>query len=146
MNQQEIINIIDIFAPLGEGYQMTNKEAIEAIKSNYPPAHYSILREALYKAMEVLEWAEWIPCGERLPENLEVVNITWCNRKPEPYYTDIKDVPFTATAVFFDKSWFWYSVYCEDCLSEYGDSPVDKVDDCIEILAWMPLPEPYRGE
>ena len=89
---------------------------------------------------------DWIPCGERLPENLEVVNITWCNRKPEPCYTDIKDVPFTATAVFFDKRWFWYSVCCEDYLSEYGDSPVDKVDDCIEILAWMPLPEPYRGE
>ena len=80
---------------------MTNKEAIEAIKSNYPPANYSILREALDKAIEALEQTEWILCSERLPNDMQAVNITWCNRNPAPYYADIKDVPFVSTGCFY---------------------------------------------
>ena len=34
---------------------MTNEEAIKAIKCNYPPENYTILREALDMAMEALE-------------------------------------------------------------------------------------------
>jgi hypothetical protein len=37
---------------------MTNKEAIEAIKANYPPTHYTILREALDLAIKLLEESE----------------------------------------------------------------------------------------
>ena len=40
---------------------------------------------------------EWIPCSERLPEDLEIVNITWVNHRPMNYYADIKD------NYFFDK-------------------------------------------
>lgn len=34
---------------------MTNKEAINAIKCNYPPENYTILREALDMAIKALE-------------------------------------------------------------------------------------------
>lgn len=34
---------------------MTNKEAIEVIKCNYPPENYTRLREALDMAIEALE-------------------------------------------------------------------------------------------
>lgn len=34
---------------------MTYEEAIEAIKCNYPPSNYSMLREALDLSMKVLE-------------------------------------------------------------------------------------------
>lgn len=34
---------------------MNKKEAIDAIKCNYPPEHYSILREALDMAIKELE-------------------------------------------------------------------------------------------
>ena len=34
---------------------MTNEEAINAIKSNYPPENYTILREGLDMAIEALE-------------------------------------------------------------------------------------------
>ena len=34
---------------------MTNEEAIKAIKCNYPPENYTILREALDMAIEALE-------------------------------------------------------------------------------------------
>jgi len=41
--------------------------------------------------------------------------------------------------------WYWYSTTCADYLGEYGSNDIDKVDDAVEIVAWMPLPEPYQG-
>ena len=32
----------------------------------------------------------WIPVSEKLPEELEPVNITWINHNPESYYADNK--------------------------------------------------------
>jgi hypothetical protein len=89
---------------------------------------------------------EWIPVSERLPENLQTVNVTWQNHEPEPYYHDIKDRSFVATAVYYNEDWYWYSTTCADYLGEYGRNDVDKIDEAIEIIAWMPLPEPYKGE
>ena len=42
--------------------------------------------------------------------------------------------------------WYWWSVDVEDMLTEYGESEHDKVAECIEITAWQPLPEPWKGE
>lgn len=89
---------------------------------------------------------QWVPCSERLPENTEPVNITWVNRKPEPYYADIKNKPFTATGHYHNGKWWWYSVVCQDYLDEYGKCEMDEMDRDIEVIAWMPLPEPYKGE
>lgn len=88
----------------------------------------------------------WIPVSERLPENTEPVNITWVNRKPEPYYADIKDKPFAATGHYCNGRWWWYSAVCQDYLDEYGKCDMDEMDGDIEVVAWMPLPEPYGGE
>ena len=93
-----------------------------------------------------IEPIEWVPCSERLPKDLEVVNITWINHRPMTYYADIKDKPFTATAIHYkDKWWWWYSPICEDMLAEYGKSECDKMDADIEVTAWMPLPKPWKG-
>ena len=87
----------------------------------------------------------WIPVSERLPEDLEPVNITWVNHNPESYYADIKDKPFTATGVYFNGQWYWWSTLCTDILAEYSHNYDDIIDDDIEITAWMPLPQqPYR--
>lgn len=88
----------------------------------------------------------WIPVSERLPEDLEPVNITWVNHNPESYYADIKDKPFTATGVYFNGQWYWWSTLCTDMLAEYSHNYDDIIDDDIEIIAWMPLPEPYKAE
>ncbi len=88
---------------------------------------------------------QWIPCSERLPENTDPVNITWVNRNPPVYYASIKDVPYVATGCYCKGKWWWYSAVCQDYLDEYGESyNVDAVDEDIEIIAWMPLPEPYQ--
>jgi hypothetical protein len=89
---------------------------------------------------------QWIPCSERLPENMEPVNITWVNRDPEPYYMNIKDKPFTATGIYYKGKWYWWSSTCADMLYEYGENEIDEVADGVDIVAWMPLPEPYEVE
>lgn len=86
----------------------------------------------------------WIPCSERFPEEYVPVNVTWINRNPESYYAKIKDVPFSATAVYYNSKWYWYSSTCVDYLIEYGENDFDLVDKGIDIVAWQPLPEPYQ--
>ena len=88
----------------------------------------------------------WIPVSERLPDNTDPVNITWVNHDPESYYADIKDKPFTATGHYCNGRWWWYSADCQDYLDEYGHCDVDAMDDAIEVIAWMPLPQPYKAE
>lgn len=101
-------------------------------------------KAALDAIKELPSVERWIPCSERLPEDLEEVNVTWVNHNPEPYYNFAKDKPFTATAVYHKEKWYWYSSTCADWLAEYGRNPNQEIDDDIEIIAWMPLPEPYE--
>lgn len=42
--------------------------------------------------------AKWIDVNDRLPENLDPVNVVWRCIAPEPYYAHIKDKPFVGTA------------------------------------------------
>lgn len=88
----------------------------------------------------------WIPVSEGLPKDTYPVNITWVNHAPVPYYATIKDKPFTATGCYCDGKWYWYSVTCQDYLDEYRYCDVDSMAEEIEVIAWMPLPEPYKAE
>lgn len=104
-----------------------------------------VMEGALLELPSAQPEQRWIPCSERLPEDLEPVNITWVNHEPEPYYHDIKNKNFVATGIHYRGQWYWYSTTCADYLGEYGSNDIDLVDDAIEIVAWMPLPESYRG-
>ena len=90
--------------------------------------------------------SEWISVDDRLPDELCPVNITWINRNPVLYYAHIKDVPFSATGIYFQGRWYWFSSTCEDCLAEYGRCDADLMDNSIEVTHWMPLPEPQKEE
>lgn len=85
--------------------------------------------------IKALEHTRWIPVSERPPEDLEPVNITWVNHNPESYYADIKDKPFTATGVYFNGQWYWWSTFCIDTLAEYSHNYNDIIDDDIEMIA-----------
>ena len=124
---------------------MKREEAIKIIEGNRPISGYIILNKALDMAITALQnQPVWIPVSERPPEELVPVNVTWINRNPESYYAKIKDVPFSATAVYYNSKWYWYSSTCVDYLSEYGKNDFDLVDKDIDIIAWMELPSAYR--
>lgn len=114
-----------------ESYKRGWNDAIDAIVENEP---------------KVSSEPQWIPCSERTPKDLEAVNVTWVNHNPEPYYSFAKDVPFTASAIYYKGRWFWYSSVCADVLAEYGNNHSDEVDSDVEITAWTPLPKAYKGD
>lgn len=93
-----------------------------------------------YRLDYVLEWKKqyfelvereagadqgWIPCSERSPE------ISIGDRCSEDVITVLKwyDGDITYSIGWYNKSGSWN----EDC------------DNC-KVIAWMPLPEPYKGE
>lgn len=63
---------------------------------------------------------QWIPCSERLPEEGGEYLVT-----AEDYTTEVIVLSYDADA----SDW-----------SDYFDNMYD------EVIAWMPLPEPYKGE
>lgn len=90
--------------------------------------------------------AEWISVKDRLPKELEAVNIVWVNHDPPSYYQHTKNKPFAATAVYYKGNWYWWNATVEDVLAEYGRSDFDFIDKSIEITHWMPLPELPKEE
>lgn len=73
----------------------------------------------------------WIPCSERLPDTQDEYYITWtapvCKGKRFVSITEYC-VPSTGEDPYWDLS---------EHISFYEDA---------EVLAWMPLPEPWKGE
>ena len=87
----------------------------------------------------------WISVEDRLPEDNEAVNVTWVNRSPARYYADIKGKPFTATAVYYHGRWYWWTAIIRNILEDCEKAAEDwEIDDCIDVTAWMPLPDPMK--
>ena len=95
---------------------MTNAEAIETLRANYPDACFGQLREAVDMAIKSLESQDWIPCSDAstLP----------------------KDRTFWVTHMNGYEAWvgelYWDMTEWSDCISD--------------VVAYMPcnIPEPYR--
>ena len=70
---------------------------------------------------------EWIPCAERLPD-VTTECLVWMH--------------FTKSEIYSTKEWLysfgWYF---------RGWHTVHEMDpNAIEVIAWMPLPKPYKQE
>ena len=76
----------------------------------------------------VFEEVKWIPVSEALPENTEFVLLT-IRRLDKSY----NQTPFISVGYV---SWNQTAWWC----AHDGDCDVHNV----EVLAWMPLPEPYK--
>ena len=141
MNEVEPFAIVEPGTTCVIGIGVNNKDVVRVLEQ-MPTAAPSTAQTTETTAPTT---DDWIPVERELPEDLAEVNVTWVNHEPEPYYEHIKSKPFTASAVYYEGKWYWYSSVCADVLAEYGRNDVDKVDDTIEITAWRPFPEPYRG-
>lgn len=125
----------------------TIQDVIKWLKSRAQNVTMAGARKMFQTAAAALEEQDWTPVSKGLPETTDPVNVTWTNNSPEPYYADIKGKRFTACAHYHRGKWWWYSSVCQDLLDEYGESCMaDEVDGAIEIIAWKPIGEPYRGE
>lgn len=133
---RELKNHYDFF------YKEGRSEVDDAVK-NASDTLFNDVAKIIYKQPKA---GEWIPCSDRLPDELVAVNVTWVNRCPEDYYKHIKDKPFTDTAILHDGEWRWWDSTIIDYLKEYGGCIGEIIDESIDILAWQPLPEPWEGE
>lgn len=106
--------------------------------SAYETMIHSIKSEYLYPSVSVAEKAgEWIPVSEMLPEDgIYLVTVERITGKPRIETKSFaKDLNRVDDFSFRKHKCGWY-----DYDSEYG---------CWEdtnVIAWMPLPQPYNGE
>ena len=125
---------------------ISRQAAIDAIMGEPTDAHYpSWYAERLEQLPSAQPEQRWIPCSERLPEDIRPVIVTWKNTDPKSYYQYIVGKHFTGTACYKNGKWYWYSSTTEDMLAEYGRYDSEEFDEAIECIAWMPLPEPYKA-
>lgn len=79
--------------------------------------------------------ANWIPCSERLPEEKDagILKKLGTNKRSDYVIAtvEVKGERMTVTACTYDGAWDWNMKYA---FPDY------------EIIAWMPLPEPYNPE
>ena len=73
---------------------------------------------------------KWIPVAERLPKDGEFVLLTIC-RLDKKYNQN----PFISVGYIGWNQRAWWCAHDGDCDTHN-----------VDVLAWMPLPEPYRGE
>ena len=124
------------------------KQAIEGADEwdgGYNQNREEYIRNAINSIPSADRPREWIPCSERLPEDIRPVLVTWKNNDPASYYQYIVGKHFIGTAHYHRGKWYWYSSVTEDLLAEYGKCDSEEFDEAIEAVAWMPLPEPWKG-
>lgn len=106
---------------------MTRAEAIEKLKSYDPMS----MMPALQMAIKALEEPHWIPCSERLPEEGNSVLITREPFKIKGYEQEVIKAKRSVDPRSGEIEWW---------SPEFGTLTTKAV------LAWMPLPEPWRGD
>jgi len=83
---------------------------------------------------------KWIPCSERLPEVHESGNSV------SGIYMQSNPVLVYGTCEYEDNAQFHVVTYCDDLDGNtYWSTELDAIT-VSGVIAWMPLPEPWKGE
>lgn len=95
--------------------------------------------EALMAEGEIydIDYTGWIPCSERLPEEENTYIVAFdkrCLREDEIQVSD---------AIWKDNQWQYQML--ESFEKRMPRLVVEPIKE-LKIIAWMPLPEPYKGE
>ena len=85
-------------------------------------------REAIYMAIKALKEQDWIPCSERLPNEEERQEAYLRSDHASEFIVMIKGGTRPTTL-----------------LLTHDDQWMDENRMCYKVLAWMPLPTPYKG-
>lgn len=126
--QNEIIDIINDMpsveaVPKSYAEQIRWERDVAVGQLNEIGCQFGQKMDEVKKKLEVLQW---IPCSERLPEEPKE-NPIFGYKRVELYLISVKnaDYPFRA---------FWNGKIFTDGFGK------------VDAIAWMPLPEPYKGE
>lgn len=81
------------------------------------------------------EVQQWMPCSERLPEEKDAGILKKLGTEKRSEYVlatvEVKGERMTVTACTYNGKWDWNMKYA------FPD---------FKVVAWMPLPEPWKGE
>lgn len=80
---------------------------------------------------------QWIPCSERLPENEDIYLVTFDKSNLLDNETQVTD------AYWINNQW-QYGVL-ESYEHRMPKLVVEPIEE-LKVIAWMPFPEPYKGE
>ena len=82
---------------------------------------------------------KWIPCSERLPEDSGDYLVRPSDSVLEDYsdFREVMIIPYDADCEAFG----WWTDRYDPISLGYVDSDFNEFD----VLAWMPLPEPWKG-
>ena len=109
---------------------MTKQEAIDLLDNligMIEDNHGSDYDSAIRMAIDALE-SKWIPCSEMLPEYEEYVRVTFIDKSA------IDTMVMCVRRIEGIGDWYW---------SDFAD---EYTWEASEVVAWMPLPEPYKEE
>lgn len=109
---------------------MTKQEIIDYMYENHVQGDFKIEEMA-----EDLAQAQWIPCSDRTPNYPNGAECYWCSAckcdvYAEEYIVMIKGAVLP-TALFWD-GYHWFDV--------------DGNATLYPVVAWMPFPDPYKGD
>lgn len=120
----EIVNqVVDEYKSQNIDQDLTIVESLPSLYSLQP---FEV--EAIHRVVERAKYNNgWIPCSERLPNRTDLFQTSEYTVTMRFVKNRYKGIPFTSHASFDFESKRWL-------VKEY------------EVIAWQPLPEPYRGE
>lgn len=128
-------------------HQNRNKDMVEGANSDEHQAWYK--SQDIYEALEALPYAdrpqEWIPCSERLPEEEGTYLVTFgafaeTINGEKVIFGDIDGSVSEIGYGCYERDIFWHP-------TAFGwyDLATATPFDKRAIIAWMPLPKPWKG-